>query len=373
MKKAIPSIAQLEQELLAESAIADMELPDVIQQDAGRTLTATQVRHDVSAFARALINVYGGWPFLPDAARRQVLVALRRIQDNAHDNMTAGDLFDVLRPIIAQFADCHMCIMLDKQQARTNKRKPGRDVGKNIAGDDVVKLEMRGNVAVIAIRTLRDYETYFKPLQAQVADMLTRSAALVVDLRGNGGGSSRATDKLAYNLYGAHVPMAKKVYIRATPDAAVVHGRKHHPDWLTLNDGLGTALWVDAGDNLCPVFESAQPGYRHPIYVLTDWRTMSSAEMFCTKIKPHPYVKFVGDNTRGGEVYGDVGHIYLPTSKIKFIFGCVYRELVQENFETNGYAPDILCDDGQDAFDVAMQDFATRQISMVNLHNKGKV
>ena len=51
-KLKIPSIVELEQELLADSTTADMELPDDTNQDADRVLMAAQVRHDVSTFAR---------------------------------------------------------------------------------------------------------------------------------------------------------------------------------------------------------------------------------------------------------------------------------------------------------------------------------
>lgn len=69
----------------------------------------------------------------------------------------------------------------------------------------------------------------------------------------------------------------------------------------------------------------------------------------------HPKAKFVGTNTRGGEVYGyNYAYILLPHSHMQFNVGCVYRELFTEDFELNGYTPDIKCPDGTDAFAVAM-------------------
>ncbi len=368
----IPSISQLEQELLADSITTDLETPAETTQNAARKLTAAQVRHDVSTFARCLINVYGGWPFLPEIQKRNVLIALKKIQNNARDNMTSADLFNQLKPIVEQFSDNHMCLAMGKLHVHTAMAKRARpNVGANIAGDNVVKLEMRGDIAIIAISTIKDYDTYFKPLENQVLDMLGKSSALVVDLRGNSGGNSRATDLLARRLYGAYVPSAKRGFIRATPDSAIVHAHKKKSTWLEMNDGSGTVLAFDDTEYMNAKFASEGPAYRKPIYILTDWRTMSSAEMFCTRMRPHPYVKFVGDNTRGGEVYGDVGQVILGESTIKFVFGCIYRELAQENFELNGYAPDIRVADGADAYDVAMQDLvAMRRLTNNKGHDK---
>lgn len=64
------------------------------------------------------------------------------------------------------------------------------------------------------------------------------------------------------------------------------------------------------------------------------------------------------------EVFCDIGNVYLPGSKIKS-FGCVCRELEQENFELNGYAPDISVPDGKDAMDVAMNEIQKSKILSV--------
>ena len=366
----IPSIAQLEQELLADSTTADMELPADITQDANKVLMAAQVRHDVSTFARCLINVYGGWPFLPDMERRRILVALKKIQDNAHDGMTAGELFEHLSPIIAKFRDNHISIRFNDKFVRTSFGKPVRDVGKNLSLPNGVLSEMRGDVAVIAFKTLRmqNHRAEFEEVERKMDDLLAESSALIVDLRGNGGGNSRPTDKLAYRLYGANVPSAKRAFIRVTPDAAIVHGRKMHPEWLEFPRGDAPVLLTEDIGTDIPLFEHNKAGYRKPIYVLIDGETGSGAEMFCTRMKPHPYVKFVGDNTAGCEVYGDVGRVCLPGSHILFVFGCVYRELEQKNFELNGYAPDIRVPTGGDAFQVAMQDLA---VTHMNANSKG--
>jgi len=71
----------------------------------------------------------------------------------------------------------------------------------------------------------------------------------------------------------------------------------------------------------------------------------------------HPYVKYVGDNSAGMEVYGYMGRVFTPNSRIKLAIGNVYRELEVENFELNGYKPNIPCNDLQDALDTAISDY----------------
>ena len=370
----MPSIAQLETELLGNSAVSDMELPADTTQDAMRTLTAAAVRRDVSVFARCLINVYGGWPFLSNVERRRVLVALKQIQDNAHDGMTAGELFEMLSSLISKFRDNHISVSFGDKFVRTSLGKPMRDVGENISLPTGVLAEMRGDVAVIAFKTLRmqNHRAEFEEVERKMDDLLEKSSALIVDLRGNGGGDNRLTNELAYRLYGAEMPSGKRVFVRATPDSAIVHKRKvFNPEWVEMNDGSGTICILDADKNPAKPFGSERPGYQKPIYVLTDRGTMSSAEMFITKVRQHPYLKLVGDNTRGGEVFGNVAYCYLPNTKIMFRFGCVYRELEHKNFELNGYAPDIRVPTGGDAYDVAIKDLtATRMKTNSKGHDK---
>ena len=97
-----------------------------------------------------------------------------------------------------------------------------------------------------------------------------------------------------------------------------------------------------------------------PIYILTDSKTGSSAEMFLLRMLHHPMVTVIGDNSRGMEVYGCMAQTYLPISKLIIRTGMHYRILEYNNFELHGYKPDIKCKDGQDAFYVALSKYANQ-------------
>ena len=49
-----------------------------------------------------------------------------------------------------------------------------------------------------------------------------------------------------------------------------------------------------------------------------------------------------------------VANSFLPHSQITVAIGMNYRKLLFDNFELNGYEPDIKCADGMDALTVAM-------------------
>ena len=359
----IPSIAQLEQELLADSTSSDMELPADTTQDAARTLTAAAVRHDVSTFARCLINVYGGWPFYDVFEKRKILTRLKKIYDTA-EGITAMDLFTELGNIIADMPDEHIILQFGKKRAKTKLGHKKVNVGKNKAGDLPLRMEPQGKTLLIAVGSVATnlIERYFQPSQTKAEAMINDSDALIVDLRGNGGGDGRPLSWLAYRLYGAHVRVARHVYIRATPDAKIVH-KNFVQYWQSIKYGEADFVEINSARHHNPDFEHDASGYHGPVYVLIDGDTCSAAEQFCLLMRHHPYVKFVGDNTRGCEVYGNTVAVYLPNSHIGFGVGSLYRELDLENFELNGYPPDIRVPDGRDAYDVAMQDLAATRMN----------
>ena len=108
----------------------------------------------------------------------------------------------------------------------------------------------------------------------------------------------------------------------------------------------------------------------NPIFILTDERTGSSAEMFLLRMVHHPMVTVIGDNSAGMEVYGNMCHGFLPHSNITVSVGMNYRILEYDNFELHGYQPKIKCKDGTNAMDVALSRIGT-DITKAMLNNNG--
>ncbi len=76
--------------------------------------------------------------------------------------------------------------------------------------------------------------------------------------------------------------------------------------------------------------------------------------MFLLRMVHHPMVTVIGDNSRGMEVYGNMVHGFLPHSKLYVAVGANYRILEYDNFELQGYKPQINWQDGTNAMDVAL-------------------
>ena len=358
----IPTIREIEEFLLRDSKTEDLVGGcDAKSKSPDTKLTAEQVRHDVSVFARVLINVYCGWPFHDEMLKRKILKTLVDIHKNAHD-MTSADLLEQLRPAIEVIPDNHIKLTISGygMGVRTALRKPRPNVGSNIAADKKFSAEMHGNVGIIAVPTLSGWtNAERKTFEKQWRAILPQSEILIVDLRGNGGGNNKPlSDMVDYILGDENFPFARRQYIRNNPDANAV--KKIYEQSIgtrfNIKSSLDPVIYEDNSNcNILPKFDAARAGFNGPIYVLTDGGVMSSGELVCTLIRNHPKAKFVGANTRGGEVYGyNYAHILLPHSHMRFNVGCVYRELFTENFELNGYEPDIKCADGMDALTVAM-------------------
>ncbi len=371
----IPAIADLEKKFLDVSSTDDIGVlcnwnTATIIPKASEIMTAADVRHDTAVLGRILINGYCGWPYHDEIVKRKVLMILDRIFTDAHD-MSSNSYFSLIKDVLVDIPDNHICMVLDKQVARIGMQKPGANVGDNIARGEqsCVKTMMRAdNIAVIGFAAMCNIDQVGQILQ-NFRDDIRRSDALIVDVRGNSGGNSYFSDHLAWQLCGAQVQSARAVFIRNNPDAA----RVIQSNPYILDDIRDRHFHSDPVrfDNAADVPVDMTRGYNRPVYILTNRGTASSAEMFVARMKQHPHVRLVGENTKGCEVFGNMGTVFLPHSRIVVRVGIQYRELEWDNFETNGFVPDIRVADGMDAMNVAVADF-TRQKILVQAKEKNK-
>ena len=362
----IRSISDMENELLALSKTEDVVGVTVVGVDERRSLqnveqllNKDEVKHDVSTYARILINVYCGWPFHKDIIKRKVLKKLLDIYHSDQD-MTALELFNRLKDVVAAIPDNHIWLGFNDTQARCSFKRDYKNVGKNLAKPNTLVTELRpDNVAVIAFRRMYPDKWVGEQLLT-FKDSLDNSSALIVDLRGNGGGSSEYSDALAKYLYGDNVRSTKRTFVRNNPDAARFLPMVR-PNGCWWDNVKGDSDPMACNEKPMTKF-NADKGYAKPVYILTDGHTGSSSEMFLLRMIHHPYVRVVGDNSAGMERFGNMGTGFLPVSNIIFSVGLNYRELEIDNFELHGYKPDIMCKDGQDAFDVAMADLSKQKM-----------
>lgn len=350
----ILSISEMEKSLLADSDINDVITGFAPHQSPNQVLSQAEVKREVSALARLLIRAYVGWPVHDEIVKRQVLTQLTRIYRNAHD-MSVQEFFDLVRPVISVIPDNHITLGFKGSWVKSKFVHNHINVGENIAGTNTVATKMLpGNIAAIGFTRMLKTDEVKATIIDFAKNMLPQSSALIVDLRGNHGGSSYYSDLFAAHLCGTKIDSAKRVYLRTTPEAKKL---SQNTSWANMPESDELVL-LRTGENYSINEKTA---YKKPIYILTDSKTGSSAEMFLLRMIHHPNVTVVGDNSAGMEAYGNMVKGHLPTSNINIAIGMNYRVLTQDNFETNGYPPDIKCSDGQDALTIAINDITRKQ------------
>ncbi len=367
----IPTIKELEKTLLQDSSLDDIHGGKPNAQLPGKKLTADNVQHDISVLARYLIRVYVGWPKHNDIVKRKVLSRLIKMNKSAHD-MTANELFESLKGVIEQIPDNHISLVFNKVHAGTKANRSHKDVGKNFAGRQAIKHKLRDdNVAVIGFNAMLKNDEFRDAILKFQNNELPKSKALIIDLRGNSGGSSFYSDKFAFFLCGKPIDSAKKIYVRTTPEAQKIQAMSQpNASWTAIPTSEKLQLWKKGSSFKI----DRKQAYMKPIFILTDEHTGSSAEMFLLRMVHHPMVTVVGDNSAGMEVYGNMGHGFLPHSNITVFVGMNYRILEYSNFELHGYKPQIKCADGIDAMDMALATLAKDNVikSIMSTNDLGK-
>ena len=355
----IVSISKMENFLLTASSVDDILTSSPAQQDPTKKLTAKEVKQDVSIFARLLIRAYVGWPVLNVFIKRTVLKQLIDIYNNAHE-ITAQDFFDSIKSVIGSIPDNHISMSFNGVKAITTKRKKYKNVGANISQKADISFKiLKNNIAIIGFKRMVRTDEFKDAIESFIKETLKKSTALIIDLRGNSGGNSTYSDKFANYLCGTKIDSFRKLYVRATPEAQKIQqqsspnafwaGLPESEDFIFFREGKNYSI-------------DKNKAYMKPIYILTDRITGSSAEMFLLRMINHPLVKVVGDNSAGMEVFGNMGNAFLKNSQIKVFIGMNYRVLFKDNFELNGYNPDIKCTESTDALGAALADIEKNRL-----------
>ena len=365
----IPSISEMENFLLSKSSTDDFVFNTTRRGVPDKNLSSDDIRRDVAIFARLLIRVYVGWPVHDEIVKRRILKHLINIYNDAHE-MPADEFFKLLKPVVADIPDNHISIRFGATRFGTKYKNPYKNVGKNIAGDKTVYGEMRdGGVAAIGFSAMIKSDEFKNAIVDFGKNILPKSNALIIDLRGNTGGDSWYSDLFAEHLCGAWIDSFKTVYVRTNCDAQKFLSTVYPTaPWAKLPESEELVV-LETGKNYTVDINKA---YMKPIYILTDRKTTSAAELFLLRMIHHPSVVVVGDNSSGTEVFGQVKHSLLPNSQIKVSIGMFYRVLSQENFELNGITPNIKCPENTDALDVALREIANQQILSQLTNSKDK-
>jgi len=182
-------------------------------------------------------------------------------------------------------------------------------------------------------------EQTFKQIKAE------RINRLIIDIRNNGGGSSKLGDALLNYLTNEPFVQGSRMEVKASKQIKAYY-KKFIPGilrWLPLQfvNSFGRKLWATPEDSLAVFsFEPEQPpdnplGFNGKIYVLIGAHTFSSATLLAATIKDYNIGILVGEETGGlATGFGDVYPFDLPHTHL--FAGVSHKRFVRPSGEDDG-------------------------------------
>jgi hypothetical protein len=240
---------------------------------------------DSSNVIRALIGRFEASYVFPDVAARVRAELERRIQAGTYRDVADGTaLADALtRDLRVMTGDQHVRVAYSKEPFPPMSEAPRRpsalsldDTRRQLAAANYgfLKAErLPGNIGFLDLDFFADPDLGGATAAAAMT-FLADTDALIVDLRFNGGGSSRMVALLASYLFDGEP--------------------RHLNDIVVPRESLLKQSWT------LPYVAGKKFGGAKPVFVLTSARTFSAAEEFAYDLQSLGRATIVGEKTRGG-------------------------------------------------------------------------
>lgn len=312
------------------------------------TINADQVQQDLNCLRIVLSTHYSLMLGTPNNA---ILARLDAAIKSAQAT-TNSDLVDKIFSFHDGYPDRHLSYS-------------GGGVRKQSLTIDPVQVKLSEELSDEKIYERSDF-TYFKP--GHLGSALTEAQSnfihyiqsndrpLVIDLRGNGGGSSALAEALAENLFTATQPVPKATILQVESGLReITHALSA---WIALGEAarkyVEAALaktrdmsFSDLIKTEVSKTEERYYGVRANLYqsrivVITDSGCLSACETIVEKMAGHPKVKFVGAHTGGALLYSNAMSLTLPNSGIYIYIPSrldVYETPIREGY---GYDPMVM-------------------------------
>ena len=297
---------------VAGVAAAQPEQPDLTIDAA----TRTQV---IDAILKRLNDSY----VFPEVAKKMETSIRERVNKKEYDQITSAKQFamTLTKDLQAVSNDKHLRVRYSHSPIpeRGPRREPTaeeRDQRKrdlNWMNHGFVKVErLRGNIGYLEFLNFADEELGADTVAASM-NFVNGTDALIIDLRGNGGGNPAMVALICSYLFG--------------------------PEPVHLND----LYWRegDRTDQFWTKKEVAGKRYLNKdVYVLTSKRTFSGAEEFTYNLKNLKRATIIGETTGGGAHPGGMFRMsqhfgaFVPT-------GRAINPITKTNWEGTGVAPDV--------------------------------
>lgn len=230
-------------------------------------------------------------------------------------------------------------------------------------GFDAATVEFDNGVAVLKVRTMMGADT-IEQIQAAYARIAEEQpAALVIDLRGNGGGAFAVKPLVEHVI---DKPLDAGFFI------SQVWSRKHDAP-PTLDQALAAPLWqgwsiigfwkaVQETDIVRVRFNPAEPNYDGPVFVVLDERSASATEMAADALRSSGVTTLVGRRSAGemlSQSMFDVADGFIVSLPV-----ADYYSVTHGRIEGVGVPVDIEAE-SERALDVALQ-LARNETSAAN-------
>lgn len=362
-------------------------------------LTPAQLEEDLATLAYALKEGYAGRFSLPEPAWLQFMQELQQLGRAPRCQEVAILCQEIDALFFTHLTDSHLGVRLPARHpgesicsARKAKRmakrmKPG--IGENLnpgpacwqggvhplpGGQRVIWV----GVSRFLPHTNEQWAGFLPFLKAH----LPTASALVIDLRGNGGGDNAVFQQLAAYLYGRPTfPYSATHEIRNTAVAYTLQANSIEQacqEEEARGSGQANELrkYAEAARQKAQlamtrsgadfVRESApytpfekltvkDTFFKQPIYLLIDRYSGSSSESAVDLFEAYPHRIVVGENSAGALHFTEVGMFVLPHSGIMIL--CPTKRRVYEDrrfLETKGIVPDIQVTPGEDGWAVVL-------------------
>lgn len=350
------------------------------------SLTRAEAEEDAELLATAMERAYAGRFAVSTTSWTNALRHVRGVPAIASDDrLAARDFCAAVAEAFAAFPDRHLTVTLDNKACRTIPSRPRSRVGVNLARSArrrwTVERRKTG-VRTFGIIAISYFPNFADPRWdgfEQAVETLLDADALVLDMRGNGGGDPTRGLWLVRRLYGGEPPspVARDLMIES-PEAqamAIVSLRRQ-----LARSGTGDVetfveqRLADAKRRLAAQLKNPETrtlerrpepgvpfdpkaGFARPVSVLIDSGCASACEGMLTALEAHPYVRTVGGRTEGLVHTRRVSEFVLPNSGIVLKMATAYREFKDgRHLEGVGIEPRVPVETGKDALDTALSE-----------------